>query len=1066
MCWSVGSTMLLLLAFPPPPLLFLWLQLSSRLILRTVKYSSLELRCLSHPGRLPLDAYISLRSSGLLRRRPYLHRSSKVKRTLHYSVGCNIPSLWTTSRPSVLTHHHRPISYGYLRTFLFTDLPKTAPSKFSFALLNTRSLNNKALPLCQFILDNHLDFLALCETWQQPGDFFALNQVAPSNYHYICKPRLSGRGGGLAVIYNKNVTVTPINLISVNSFEYIAFKACYSTVIIVLYRPPKPNVSFISEFSELLTVASTISLRLLVLGDFNIHMDSPNLKLSSDLADVLDCFNITQHVTFPTHTKGHILDLVCSTGLTISQVFPSPFPLSDHSIIQFTLHSKSIRIPQTRSISFRNIKAVNPLSLSDIIGAALNPELATISPDQLADLLYTTLSSSLNTLAPLKTKPVSFTSSSPWFNSELRKMKQTGRRLERLCSKTGLTVHLQSLHLHMCSYRDALTAARSSYFSSIINAPNSNARTLFSTVSKIIQPRRDTTCSSTQLANRFLQYFNDKIFNIYSSLKSKPPSATLSTGVGDFLLPTSDNHFSSFSLIDPTHVSKIIMASKHTTCSLDPLPTALCISCLPTLLPHLTKLFNLSLSQGIFPSVFKTASVTPILKKPGLETSILENYRPISNLPFFAKTLERIIASQLQHFLSANNLFEPLQSGFRTLHSTETALIKVTNDLLISADAGALNILILLDLSAAFDTVCHTLLLSRLHSLGVEGTALSLLQSYLTNRHNFISLNGFTSDMSPVTQGVPQGSVLGPLLFIVYILPLGQIIRHFNFNFHCYADDTQIYISTTSLKNPPLICIEQCLATINHWMQDNYLKLNSNKTELLLIGSKHTLTKAGNISLSIDGFTVSPSPLARNLGVLMDSTLSFNAHINNMVKISFFHLKNIAKIRPSLSQSAAAKLIHSFIFSRLDYCNSLLFGISASSLHKLQLVQNSAARLLTSTKSSEHISPVLVNLHWLPVSQRITYKILLLTYKALHNLAPPYLTELLQPYHPSRTLRSASDRQLVIPKIKLKHFGERAFSWAAPKLWNSLPPSIRNSSSLLIFQTNLKTYLFTLAYPS
>ncbi|KAK5933148.1 hypothetical protein CgunFtcFv8_004799 [Champsocephalus gunnari] len=208
--------------------------------------------------------------------------------------------------------------------------------------------------------------------------------------------------------------------------------------------------------------------------------------------------------------------------------------------------------------------------------------------------------------------------------------------------------------------------------------------------------------------------------------------------------------------------------------------------------------------------------------------------------------------------------------------------------------------LILLDLSAAFDTVSHTILLTRLRDIGIEGTALRWLQSYLTERSHFICLNNHSSAKASVTQGVPQGSVLGPLLFIIYILPLGQILRHFNLDFHCYADDTQIYLSTKPLHNPPLTHIDSCLTAIKTWMQ-HLLKLNSNQTELLLIGSKSTLSKVTDITLTIDGSIVSPSNQARNLGVIFDPTLSLEPHIRQTVKTSLFHLRNIAKILPSLT---------------------------------------------------------------------------------------------------------------------------------------------------------------------
>nr|XP_049580551.1 ubiquinone biosynthesis protein COQ9, mitochondrial isoform X3 [Syngnathus scovelli] len=285
-------------------------------------------------------------------------------------------------------------------------------------------------------------------------------------------------------------------------------------------------------------------------------------------------------------------------------------------------------------------------------------------------------------------------------------------------------------------------------------------------------------------------------------------------------------------------------------------------ACLPVLLPHLTTLFNQSLSLGHFPTVYKLAAITPVLKKPTSDPVNLSNYRPISNLSLLSKTLERIVSAQLHTHLQSNNLYEPFQSGFRQLYSTETALVKVTNDLLISADSGALNILLLLDLSTAFDTVNYSILLQRLRQRGVEGTALDWLTSYLANRNQFISLSGHTSILSPVTQGVPQGSVLGPLLFICYLFPLGNVIRKLNLDFHCDADDTQIYIRTTPTQNPPLTHFETCISTIKTWLTHKFLKLNSDKAELLLLGTKSSLNKTGPITFTIDSSSITPSPLA------------------------------------------------------------------------------------------------------------------------------------------------------------------------------------------------------------
>ena len=184
----------------------------------------------------------------------------------------------------------------------------------------------------------------------------------------------------------------------------------------------------------------------------------------------------------------------------------------------------------------------------------------------------------------------------------------------------------------------------------------------------------------------------------------------------------------------------------------------------------------------------------------------------------------------------------------------------------------------------------------------------------------------------------------------------------------------------------------------------------------------------------------------------------------NTCKTAFYHLRNIAKIRNYLSQDNAETLVHAFISSKLDFCNALLYGLPQSVIDRLQYVQNCAARLVTRTRSSEHITPVLRRLHWLPVRQRITYKVLLLTYKALNGMAPKYIADLLQPYTPTRQLRSSSKNLLVTPKSKLKFYGDRSFQVAAPRLWNSLTDDIRLIQNLDVFKNKIKTILFREAF--
>jgi len=393
-------------------------------------------------------------------------------------------------------------------------------------------------------------------------------------------------------------------------------------------------------------------------------------------------------------------------------------------------------------------------------------------------------------------------------------------------------------------------------------------------------------------------------------------------------------------------------------------------------------------------------------------------------------------------------------------HSTETALLKILNDFRCNADSQKLTVLVLLDLAAAFDTVDHHILLNRLRNLvGLSGTVFNWFHSYLTDRCFSVSMDTCSSRTHEIRCGVPQGSILGPILFNLYMLPLGDVIRRHGISFHSYADDTQLYIAVSPDDTGPIDALFNCILDIKSWMAENFLQLNQDKTEVLVIGPEGQREK---LLPKLQDFK--PSQYVKNLGVIFDSELSFIPHIKNITKIGFYHLKNIARVRPFLSQASTEVLMHAFISCRLDYCNALLSGLPKKSINNLQILQNSAARVLTRTRGQEHITPVLKSLHWLPVRFRIDFKVLLLVFKCLNGLGPSYLTDLLLPYQPSRTLRSSGTGLLTIPRVRTKTHGEAAFSHYGPYLWNGLPENLRAAETVDIFKRKLKTHLFSLAF--
>ena len=418
--------------------------------------------------------------------------------------------------------------------------------------------------------------------------------------------------------------------------------------------------------------------------------------------------------------------------------------------------------------------------------------------------------------------------------------------------------------------------------------------------------------------------------------------------------------------------------------------------------------------------------------------------------------------SQIQNYLSEHNLRGKMQSAYRSHHSTETALLRVYNDLLLAADKGHEVILILLDYSAAFDTINHQSLFDRFnHKFGFKDTALSWIKSYFTNRTQSIINNGSESSVHIPKEGVPQGSVLGPLAFTMYSSPLEDIIDAHCISKMTYADDSQLYIMLNNDSAGAISKLEACIKDIKTWSTSNDLKLNDDKTEVLHIPSRFRNINPIS-SVNINESQIEPVSRARNLGVILQNNLSMDTHINNICRSASHALYKIGQIRRYLDQPTTERLVHAFVTCRLDNCNSLLYGLPECHISKLQRIQNSAARLVTLSKIRCHITPVLRDLHWLPIKARIIYKILLLTFKCSQGFAPIYLQDLIRHYKPTQNLRSASKHLLAHSASPNTSYGRRSFQVASFELWNDLPQHVKSAKTLNQFKSALKTHLFSI----
>ena len=924
------------------------------------------------------------------------------------------------------------------------------------------------------ITDENFDIAFLSETWFRPtGDESDIVSVTPPGYTLQSFPRLTGAGGGLAVVYRDSLA----HCLSTSStgLKYRSFEACktcltvnkQSVIIFSIYRPPPSrkngltNKMFVDDFTDFLEVVSALPCdNVVIAGDINFHFDSHSDPNVVALKNMLHCFGLDQLVNVPTHRRGHTLDwIVANPELSlVDHVLVEDKAISDHFAVSFSV--KLTKPPMVRkTITSRCLRKVDSEQFKSDVSTAVRG-VDTSRPDQLADSYNATLKTVLDKHAPVVTRRVTDRPAAPWMTAEIIAAKQQRRRAERKWRKTGLTVHRQIYAGHRNTVSRMIRDAKRKFLRDRVQNASST-RELFSVSNEMLGVASGKTLPSSiptdKLPDTFNKFFSQKIETMREKLDSHPAA--------DLVFPDppfSGIQFENFEPVTMANVKEVILKMPKKSCQLDPIPSSLFFDCLDELLPTITDIMNASLSSGTVPSCFKHAIVIPLLKKTNLNPEELKNYRPVSNLPFLSKVLERIVLCQFMSHLERHDLLEPFQSAYRKGHSTETALVRVFNDLLLSSDQGMVSILSLLDLSAAFDTIDHDLLCRRLQStFGCTGTVLEWFRSYLSKRTQAVFINE-ESNPSTLKYGVPQGSVLGPILFTVYMKPLSSVIKPSGFSHHSFADDTQMHNAAAPPDAPRLaVSMAGCIDNVGDWMIANKLMMNDVKTEAMLAGSKRKKQQVNISSLSLSHCEVRFAESVRNLGVHIDQYMTMDAQVSHLCKVLNFHLRRIGKIRQYLTVEAASKLAVAFILSRLDYCNALLAGLPDAKLAKLQRIQNRTAKMVLCAPRHASATALLKTLHWLPVKARIEYKIAIICFQCLHSdTVPSYLSDLVSVYQPARALRSQDSFLLHVPRFNLKSFGARSFSVCGPVIWNSLPLTIRLNNSLCAFKTSLKTHLF------
>lgn len=512
-----------------------------------------------------------------------------------------------------------------------------------------------------------------------------------------------------------------------------------------------------------------------------------------------------------------------------------------------------------------------------------------------------------------------------------------------------------------------------------------------------------------------------------------------------------------FSLTNEREIYETLMSIKSKAIGEDLISIDMLLYCCPVILPYIAHIFNFCFESQTFPLMWKQSHIIPLPKvnNPGE----LKDLRPISILCSLSKALEKIIERQIRQHFNTYKILPEHQSGFRPGYSCSTALAKVTDDLFSAIDENKLCVLILLDYSKAFDRINHDLLLAIMHYAGFSQSAVSLLRSYLNGRTQCVVLNSEKSGYSPVKCGVPQGSILGPLLFTLYTFEFYKSISFCTTHF--YADDTQMYYSFDEKDS-----LQAC-QNINYDLQNLLqisnkfcLDINASKSKAMIFGRTASRIRASNnVKISVDNETICFTNSAKNLGLILDVNLRFSAHVSAIVKKSYCSLKLIYANRHILNKKTKTILCEALVLSHLNYAD-VVYGpcLLKADARRLQLIQNSCIRLICGLRKRDHVSAKIVEIGWLHTERRRILHCCSFYHKIITTKKPQYLLNKLRFRTDIHNINIRFKNTLTPPQHKTTLY-RSSFTYNSAKLYNRIPANLKLLSSDT-FSKRLKKLMF------
>ena len=826
------------------------------------------------------------------------------------------------------------------------DISKTSSpldsctNRVVFCHLNAQCLRNKMDEL-RSILTNakRPAIFGISETWLESD--VPDGEVAIPSYKLFRRDRKSRGGGVLLYVPERCKSKRRLDLED-DEIECVWVEVRLNKMTILLgnmYRPPNADLSVFSNFEVMMERVAAECRDVVLMGDLNINLLTPSSQ-TDRLLLITSENNLKQLISEPTRITDHSQTLLDVLFTSSPDVFSSSGATecvgSDHLMI-FGEHKEEVKLP-AKVCTVRSFKKCEEKALLSDLGSA--PWQVMDSFDDVNDKLsywMTLFLSVVDKHAPLmKVRMKTKNQDDDWIDSGLRSLMRSRNYYRKKHRKTRAEQDWHKFKAIRNEVNRRLRVAKSEYFrrvcKDISHQPRFTWRQLNTALGRKVNGAIDAInwggrvlAQPSDIANGFVQHFSS----------SKQSSSTnLECHVQPIL-----SKFSFIPVSEEDVLKKLSQLDERKATGPDSLSAKLLRMVAPAISNSLTSILNASLSQGHFPTEWKEANVTPVPKSG--DRNEVNNYRPVSVIPVLAKVFECIVYDQLFEYVEKNRILNEEQAGFRPNRSTQDVLLRATDDWKKALDLGQIVATVMIDLSKAFDTINHDLLLRKLNAYGIQNAELAWFTDYLSGRKQRVVLNSVPSEWARVTMGVPQGSILGPLLFLLFVNDLPDVVQETSINL--FADDTAIY----SADSDPSVLgerVEKDLGRVALWIHSNGLRLNVAKTQLMVLSRRGRREEADSVRVKIGEVELQQQSCVRYLGVEIDRDLTWKAHIQKVYNQCMGKLAAIRRAGSYLPCHIRKLLYQAFVLPHLDYCSVVWNSCGATLGKRIERVQNYALR--------------------------------------------------------------------------------------------------------------------------